>query len=121
MVSLTSQGADSPHNAGGLDGRLNEVEATARPLDDTFARLMVDFGYGFESPYTVIELVETPGEEAYTYAAVTNNDVQYWILSRTPQMPEELYTEILDRIDERGGDSATLIETEQPLDANAEM
>ena len=102
--------------AGGLTGRLNEIDATARPIDDTFARLMVDFGFGFEAPYTVIELFEPPGDEPYTYAAVTTSNVQYWILSRTPQMPDEMYDTIIDRVEERGGDTSRLIRTEQPYE-----
>jgi len=101
--------------AGGLEGRLNEIEATARALDDSYARLMVDFGFGFEAPYTVIELYEPPGDEPYTYAAVTTSDVQYWILSRTPQMPQEMYDTLLEKIEERGGDTSRLILTDQPI------
>jgi apolipoprotein D and lipocalin family protein len=107
--------------SGGLDGRLNEIEATARPIDETFARLMVDFGFGFEAPYTVIELVEPPGDEPYTHAAVTTSNVQYWILSRTPQMPDDLYETILDRIAEQGGDTARLIRTAQPLNSDENL
>ena len=101
---------------GGLDGDRNRATAIARPLDETYARLMVDFGYGFEAPYTVIEVYDDPSEDAYSYAAVTSNNSSYWILSRTPQMPSELYEEILLRIDENGGDSSRLIETEQPVE-----
>ena len=99
---------------GNLNGRLNEIEATARVLDDSYARLMVDFGFGFEAPYNVIELVENPGEELYSYAVVRSSTVQYWILSRTPQMPDELYEELLARIDGWGKDSSKLIKTKQP-------
>ena len=102
---------------GGLDGNRNRANAIARPLDDTYARLMVDFGYGFEAPYTIIELYDDPSTDEYSYAAVSSNGVSYWILSRTPQMPTEMYDQILDRIDERGGDSSRLIETEQPIDS----
>ena len=99
---------------GGLDGRLNEAQATARPLDDTFARLMVDFGFGGEAPYTVVDLVETPDDEPYRYATVKSGTRQFWILSRTAQMPADMYETLLDRIEDRGGDSSRLIETDQP-------
>ena len=106
---------------GSLEGRLNEIDATARALDDSYARLMVDFGFGFEAPYTVIELYEPPGDEPYTYAAVTTSEVSYWILSRTPQMPQEMYDTLLEKIEERGGDSSRLIRTAQPeLDGGVE-
>ena len=99
---------------GDLDGNLNEIEATARPLDETFARLMVDFGFGFEAPYTVVDLVDPGDGSPYLYAAVNSIGTQYWILSRTPQIPEDVYATLLERIDERGGDSSELIPTEQP-------
>jgi len=102
---------------GGLDGRLNEAQATASVLDETFARLMVDFGFGYEAPYTVVELFDPSGDAPYSYAVVTSAEVQYWILSRTPQMPDEMYEALLSKIDDRGGDSSRLIETEQVLDA----
>ena len=100
--------------AGGLNGRLNEIQGTARPLDDTFARLVVDFGFGFEAPYTVVELYEPPGDEPYAHAVVTAANVQYWILSRTPQMDQEMYETLLGKISERGGDASRLIMTDQP-------
>ena len=99
---------------GSLDGNLNEIEATARPLDETFARLMVDFGFGFEAPYTVVDLVDPGDGTPYLYAVVSSIGTQAWVLSRTPQMPEDVYESLLARIDERGGDSSELLPTEQP-------
>ena len=117
LVDEDTIGVTNRCYSGGLTGRLNEIEATARPIDDTYARLMVDFGFGFEAPYTVIELFEPPEGEPYSYAAVTTSNVQYWILSRTPQMPEEMYETIIDRIEEKGGDTSRLILTEQPSES----
>ena len=114
LVDDSTIGVVNSCYVGGLDGRLNEANATARPIDDTFARLMVDFGFGFEAPYTVVELVDPPGDEPYSYAVVSSSDVQFWILSRTPQMPVEMYETLLDLIDDRGADSSRLIVTEQP-------
>ena len=101
---------------GSLDGRLNSIEGTARPIDDTYARLLVDLGFGFEAPYTVIDLVETADDEPYSYATVSAAGFQYWILSRTPQIPDAVYTELMDRLEARGADSGRLVRTEQPLD-----
>ena len=114
LVDEETIGVTNRCYVGSLEGRLNEIDATARALDDSYARLMVDFGFGFEAPYTVIELYEPPGDEPYTYAAVTTSEVQYWILSRTPQMPQEMYDTLLEKIEERGGDSSRLIRTDQP-------
>ena len=121
LVDEETIGVTNRCYVGSLEGRLNEIDATARALDDSYARLMVDFGFGFEAPYTVIELYEPPGDEPYTYAAVTTSEVQYWILSRTPQMPQEMYDTLLEKIEERGGDSSRLIRTDQPeMDGGAE-
>ena len=49
-----------------------------------YARLMVDFGFSFEAPYTVIELYEPPGDEAYTYAAVTTSEASILDLVENP-------------------------------------
>ncbi len=115
LVDEDTVGVTNRCYVGDLDGRLNEAQATARALDDTFARLMVDFGYGFEAPYTVVELFQPAEEdEPYSYAVVTSGEYQYWILSRTPQMPAEMYETLLQLIDDRGSDSSRLIETEQP-------
>ena len=116
LIDAETIGVTNRCYVGGLDGRLNEIDATARPLDETYARLMVDFGFGFEAPYTVVELMDPPGEEPYSHAVVTSAGVQYWILSRTPEMPTELYEELLERIDAAGSDSSRLIPTEQPID-----
>ena len=118
LVDEETIGVTNRCYVGSLDGSLNEAQATARPLDDTFARLMVDFGYGFEAPYTVIDLVDSPDGEPYSYATVTSYGYSYWILSRTPQMPEDIYATLLDRIDEYGGDASTLIETDQPTETD---
>jgi len=114
LISEEKIGVTNRCYVGDLNGELNEVQATARPLDDTFARLMVDFGYGFESPYTVVELVQTAGQAEYTYATVSNNDVQLWILSRTAQMPTDVYDELLARLDIRYESASRLTKTEQP-------
>ena len=48
LIDADTIGVTNRCYVGDLDGNLNEVEATARPLDDTYARLMVDFGFGFD-------------------------------------------------------------------------
>ena len=95
-------------------GQRNEITGKATAIDDTYARLLVDFGFGFEAPYTVIDLIDPMDGTPYSYATVTSFGTQFWVLSRTPDMPEERYQELLSRIDDRGGDSSRLIRTEQP-------
>ena len=114
LIDESTIGVTNRCRIGGLEGRLSRIDGTARPIDDTYARLLVDLGFGFEAPYTVIDLFDTLDDEPYEHATVTANGVTYWILSRTPQIPDEMYNTLLERIDERGGDSSRLIQTEQP-------
>jgi len=114
LIDESTIGVTNRCYLGSLDGRLSRIEGTARPLDDTYARLLVDLGFGFEAPYTVIDLVESDEDEPYDYATVSAAGFQFWILSRTPQIPDELYATLLERIEDRGGDSSRLVRTEQP-------
>ena len=117
LIDDSTIGVTNRCRIGGLDGNQNRIDGTARALDDTYARLLVDLGFGFEAPYTVIDLVETPDGEPYSQAVVSGSGVQFWVLSRTPQISEELYDLLGDRMDERGIDSSRLIMTEQPVEA----
>ncbi len=114
LIDESTIGVTNRCRLGGLDGRLSRIEGTARPIDDTYARLLVDLGFGFEAPYTVIDLIETPDDAPYSVATVSASGVQYWILSRTPQISDDLYDTLLERIEDRDGDSSRLIRTEQP-------
>lgn len=99
---------------GSLDGSLNEIEGKASTLDDTYARLLVDFDLGFEAPYYVVELDGQAGDEPYEFAVVSSAGFALWVLSRTPQMDPELYDLLVERATERGYPADTLIMTEQP-------
>ena len=116
LIDESTIGVTNRCYLGGLEGRLNSIVGTARPIDDTYARLLVDLGFGFEAPYTVIDLVETADDDPYSYATVSAAGFQYWILSRTPQIPDDVYAELLDRLEARGANSARLVRTEQPVD-----
>lgn len=113
LIDDSTIGVTNRCRIGGLDGNQNRIDGTARALDDTYARLLVDLGFGFEAPYTVIDLVDSSGDEPYRHAVVSGGGVQFWILSRTPQISTELYDLLLDRMDDRGIDSDRLIPTEQ--------
>ncbi len=86
---------------GGFDGRLNEIEGTATPRDDTYARLTVDFGFGFQGAYTVVDLDGSDGSDPYQFAVVSGGNL-LWILSRSPIMDESLYALLVSRTLERG-------------------
>ena len=99
---------------GSLDGALNEIEGKASFLDDTYARLLVDFGFGFTAPYTIVELDGATDDAPYSFAVVTSAGVALWVLSRTPQMDDDLYATLVARAAERGYPADTLIRTTQP-------
>jgi apolipoprotein D and lipocalin family protein len=116
LVDDSTIGVTNRCRIGGLDGGLSRIDGTARVLDDTYARLLVDLGFGFEAPYTVIDLVDTPDGEPYSQAVVSGSGVQFWVLSRTPEISDALYDLLLDRMEDRGIDSSVLIPTEQVRD-----
>ena len=100
---------------GDLDGRLSEIEGTASFQDNTYARLLVDFGFGFEAPYFVAELDGSAGNEPYEFALVSTPGSALWVLSRTPQLDTEIYEALIARAEANDLPVDELIETEQPL------
>jgi apolipoprotein D and lipocalin family protein len=92
------------------DGKLLSAKGTAKVVDATTnAKLKVTFFWPFSGQYWIIDLGEN-----YEYAVVGHPDRKYlWILSRTPEMEEELYTQILGRITQQGYDVSKLIKTPQ--------
>lgn len=103
---------------GALGGPVNEITGTATAVDETFARLEVDFGFGFPAPYDIIELDGAAGEAPYAFAGVSSfSGAQLWILARTPQIDPALFDALTARMDQRGFDaSARLMLTEQPAE-----
>lgn len=98
---------------GSLDGEVNEIEGTADFADASYARLLVDFGFGFAAPYNVVELDGAGGAAPYRYAAVNSAGFQIWILSRTPTLDAELYEELVGRMAAQGLPTDELTRTEQ--------
>lgn len=95
-----------------LDGKEEVATGRARVVDtETNAKLQVSFFGPFWGDYWIIDLADD-----YSYAVVGHPDRSYlWILSRTPQMDEQVYAGILERlVDESGYDLSALKVTEQP-------
>jgi apolipoprotein D and lipocalin family protein len=68
---------------------------------DTNAWLKVQFFWPFRGDYVIIDL----DEKKYRYAVVGHPSRDYlWILSRTPQMDDGTYREILSKISKQGYD-----------------
>jgi apolipoprotein D and lipocalin family protein len=73
------------------------------------AKLKVQFFWPFRGKYWIIELASD-----YSWAVVGHPNRDYlWILSRKPQMEEEVYNDLLKRVEEKGFDVSRLKITEQ--------
>ncbi len=73
------------------------------------AKLKVQFFWPFKAKYWIIDLAND-----YSYAVVSHPNKKYlWILSRTPQMNDEIYNQILLRLKEMGFDLSKLNVTPQ--------
>jgi apolipoprotein D and lipocalin family protein len=94
-----------------LDGELKEAKAKAWVVDQkSNAKLKVQFFWPFKGDYWIIEL-----DPDYQYAVVGHPERSYlWILSKTPQMDENLYQELLQRIANKGYDVSLIKRTLQP-------
>ncbi len=92
------------------DGKVDTVKGKAWVVDrKTGAKLKVSFFWPFRGDYWIIDL----GKD-YEYAVVSAPSMKYlWILSRSPQMDEQLYREIVRRLKERGFETAKLNRTPQ--------
>jgi len=68
-------------------------------------KLKVQFFWPFRGDYWIFELGDN-----YKYAVVGSPSGKYlWILSRTPSLPENLYNELLEKIESKGFDVEKLV------------
>lgn len=97
------------------EGRLQEIRGRAEVFDqETQAKLEV---YFFEqgSPYWIVELDGSEGDDPYQWAVVSvPNKQTIWILSRSPRMEEGQRLAIEQRLVERGYPTDRLLDTPQP-------
>lgn len=93
-----------------LDGEESVANGTARVVDTaTNAKLAVSFFWPFEGDYWVIAL-----DPDYRWAIVGEPSGRYlWILSRTPQITDELKAELLTRLEAFGYNTKALYWTPQ--------
>ena len=96
---------------GTLDGKPSLATAKAwAPDPEQPARLKVQFFWPFKADYWVIAL-----DPEYRWAVVGEPKRRYlWILSRSPQMDEAVYTSIVERIVALGYDVSRLEPMLQP-------
>lgn len=100
---------------GDVDGRLQEIRGRAEVFDQESQAKLLVFFFDQGSPYWVVELDGSESNEPYQWAVVSVPDKQtMWILSRTPQMDENLKSAIKNRLLERGFPIDRFIDTPQP-------
>ncbi len=100
------------------DGKTDRAKGKAKVVDkDTNAKLKVRFAPAWLSflpmvwgDYWVIDLER----EDYSYAVIGDPSREYlWILSRTPELEEDTYAKIVEKIESNGFDPEKLIKTPQ--------
>jgi len=112
--SLRDDGKIKVVNAGyknSLDGKYKEAVGKAKTTDVP-GRLKVSFFWFFYADYIILEL-----DEDYRWALIGSSSDKYlWILSRTPQLDEQIREHILTKARERGYDTSKLIWVQQKVE-----
>jgi apolipoprotein D and lipocalin family protein len=108
--SLLKDGSISVLNECTKNGKHKKAKGKAKVVDKTSgAKLKVTFFWPFYGDYWIIKL-----SQDYTYSVVGTPDRNYlWILSRTPQMGESLFSELIEFVNGKGFNTANLIKTTQ--------
>ena len=106
--SLSDDGTISVLNECKRNGKVKRAKGKAKVVDkNTGAKLKVTFFWPFYGDYWIINL----GDD-YDYAVVgTPNRKYLWILSRTPQMDDKLFSRLIELVKSKGFDVGSLIKT----------
>jgi apolipoprotein D and lipocalin family protein len=106
--SLRADGSISVLNECRRNGKVKVAMGTAKVVDkNTGAKLKVTFFWPFYGDYWIINL----GQD-YDYAVVgTPNRKYLWILNRTPQIDDKLYSQLKELAKTKGFDVTNLIKT----------
>ena len=90
--SLNKDGTIQVKNSEFLNGRKIVIFGKGYNTDDTFTKLKIDFNMGFLGDYWIVKIADD-----YSYSIVSSsNKNALWILSRTKNMPDELYNKLID-------------------------
>ncbi len=112
QYKLRDDGTVAVINGGrGDDGEWQDIQGKARFVDQpTIGHLKVSFFGPFYGSYVIFELDETD----YKYAFVSGPNRDYlWLLSRSPQVSDELRQRFVQRANELGFDTGELIFVDQ--------
>ena len=106
--SLSKDGNVSVLNECLKDGKLKQAKGKAKVVDkNTGAKLKVSFFWPFSADYWIINLCEN-----YDYAVVGSPSRKYlWILCRTPQMDDKLFSQLVESVKSKGFNMENLIKT----------
>ena len=90
----------SPHDINKIANGQAKIPDPTQP-----GKLIVSFFLNFYSDYYILEL----DKENYNYALIGSSTDKYlWILSRTPQLPEEIKRKLVTAAEQRGYDTSRL-------------
>jgi len=108
--TLSKDGSISVLNQATKNGKMKQAKGKAKVVDkNSNAKLKVTFFWPFYGDYWIIKL----GND-YDYAVVgTPNHKYLWILNRTPQMDNKLYSQLIEYVNSKGFDVNKLIKTLQ--------
>jgi len=108
--TLSKDGSISVLNQSIKDGKMKQAKGKAKVVDkNSNAKLKVTFFWPFYGDYWIIKLGNN-----YDYSVVgTPNRKYLWILSRTPQMDDKLYSELIEYAKSKGFEVNKLIKTLQ--------
>lgn len=91
-----------------VNGRTSQIEGKAFTTKDS-AKFKVQFFWPLRAKYWIIDLADE-----YSYAVVGHPNRKYlWILSRSPQMDENIYTGIINRLKTQNYNTQLLVKTNQ--------
>jgi apolipoprotein D and lipocalin family protein len=95
------------------NGEYTTAKGKAKIVDKkTNAKLKVTFFWPFYGDYWILDL-----DPNYEYAVVGAPNRDYlWILSRTPQLDEQLYQSLLEKMAARGFATERMIRTSHPTE-----
>jgi len=106
--TLSEDGSISVLNECTRSGKVKRTKGKAKVVDrNSGAKLKVTFFWPFYGDYWIIDL----GKD-YDYAVVgTPNRKYLWILSRTSQMADKLFSQLIESAKSKGFDVSKLIKT----------
>ena len=106
--TLSEDGSISVLNECRRSGKVKQAKGKAKVVDkNSGAKLKVTFFWPFYGDYWIINL-----SKDYEYAVVgTPNRKYLWILSRTPQMNDKLFSQLIESAKSKGFNVNNLIKT----------